>query len=186
MGDVPGEAEPIDDAELAQLRSEITGRMQQTQRILTDARKRADAADAKAKTARNRGEEETAAAATKTADAERARMHEALRELAELQSEIDKLSTVEAAPKAKQARRSAPQARRQGGGTSTRVPRQSVDELLDQLKNEAGSPGAGRSKSQKRPPRGAAKSTQKKSSGSSVDDELAALKRKMQNQKRRK
>lgn len=173
----------VDEGELAELRAAIKSRMEQVQRVLADARKRADDAEARATRARKRGEEDAAEQADKSADAERARMHQALREMAELQSELDTVKKAESAPRGERppVREAAP---RRGGGTSTRNPAPSVDDLLSQLKRDASSAGP-----TPPPPTSAkrdGKATRGADSRSSVDDELAALKRKMQNQKRRK
>jgi len=181
-----GAAEPIevDADELADLRADIKARMERVQRVLADARKRVDEAEGRATRARKKGDDGAAAEASKLADAERARMHGALRDMAELQNELDTVKKAQSAPRPERpsARATPP---RTGGGTSTRNPAPSVDDLLSQLKRDAGAGPA----AQESPPRSSkrgANSSQPRDSRSSVDDELAALKRKMQNQKRRK
>jgi hypothetical protein len=182
---------PVDQGEVSSLRADIEKRMAQTGAIVTDARKRAENADKLAAAKRKAGDSDGAAAASKTADAERKRMHTALAEMAELQTELDTLaSAASAAPPRGQSqgpRPAEPQVRpSRGSGTSTRKPRQSVDDMLEQLKREAGSGQGGRSRSRSNPKGSRPRGSQSQQSGSSVDDELAALKRKMQNQKRKK
>lgn len=198
-GDGPAGADPVARTELDELASELRQRMTQVERIALDAQGRAARADKLAAAKNKAGDESGASAATRTADAERTRMHEALRELAELQQELSTLASARAAAPdaAGSSGASAGSSRartrsRRGGGTGTRAPRQSVDDLLDQLKREAarggassGATGAG-SSAKTGGGRSKKSSTRGRAPGSSVDDELAALKRKMQNQKRRK
>ncbi len=185
--------EPVGVDEISDLRQEIRARMTQVQRVVADTQSQAGRLDAKATKAKARGDEEVANEARKAADAERARMHRSLAELAELTRELETLGKAEASARpARTASSTAgatstrPRPRSQrGGGTSTRAPRQNVDELLSELKRDAGAE-PGKSKPRSAAPRGAKKRKRRGEKGSSVDDELAALKRKMQNQKRRK
>lgn len=104
-------------------------------------------------------------------------MHAALAELAKLSSELEALGKAESAPRPRTSRpRDDSSSRRGGTGTSTRAPRsdkKGVDELLEEMKRHqpsggsTGSSSAGRKKRRATAPR------------SRVDDELAALKRKM-------
>jgi hypothetical protein len=117
----------------------------------------------KAKGAAARGADDEATQLERKADAERARMHSLLAELATLEAEmkeleraIEKLGDLPPPPRE---RPSAP---------PKSAPRVSIDDQLDQLKRGAGNVP---------PPKPS--SAPKKPAASTVDDELAALKKKM-------
>ena len=163
LEDLGGGSEPVDTssipdkAELERLRGEVARRVAEMTKSMAAARDAAtDLAD-KAKGAAARGAADEAAQLERKADAERARMHAMLAELATLEAEvkelertIDKIGDI---PPPKAAKPQPP-------------PRSSIDDQLEQMKRGAGPV----------PPR-AAPSPKPKSSA--LDDELAALKKKM-------
>jgi UDP-N-acetylglucosamine:LPS N-acetylglucosamine transferase len=174
------EVELPDDAEIAGLRAALSTRMKQVSRSVLEARESAESWEKKAERAKGEGDADAAAAARKQADAERARMHEHLKEMAELESEMRSLE------KAERAAREAPPrpGPTAGAGPTTRTrsrpkppPRASgpsVDELLDRLKNEARTGGGTSTRAA-----ASGKRASRPTPTTTVDDELAALKRKM-------
>jgi phage shock protein A len=100
--------------------------------------------------------------------------------MAQIEQEIKRLDAAEkSAPKTR--RRARPKKSgnaRRGSGTSTHSPKQSVDDLLEQMKRQSNG-AAPKSTTRK-------KKKRKKKRGAAVDDELAALKRKMAAKKGRK
>jgi UDP-N-acetylglucosamine:LPS N-acetylglucosamine transferase len=181
-----GPAPPAPDVgSIRRLQKEIRERKAQVTRTISDAQKQAGKWDSKRAQADKLGNADMAKKAERNADMERARMHSALKEMADLDAEEKSLA------RAAEAAASAPPPRAQptpdvedystpspsrGGGTSVHS-RPSIDEELERMRREAG----GSSSSKKKPRK---KSTKKKTSssrrkGNAVDDELAALKRKM-------
>lgn len=174
-----------DAAELSRLRAEVEQRKAEMTKSMMAARDAATSLSEQAKAARDRGAADEASQLDRKADAERARMHSLLAELATLESELAELERVrktvsDAPPRAR------PSAR-PGGSSSTddlgdlgdlgaAAPPPSIDDALDALKRRAGGappPGT-------RPRPGGKPGTSGKKPASTVDDELAALKRKMQ------
>jgi hypothetical protein len=187
---VADEALP-DKAELERLRSEVARRMAEMTRSMTASRDAAtDAAD-KAKGAEARGAADEAAQYERKADAERARMHAMLAELASLESELKELERSIEKIKDIPPPRAAPAGSRSSSSDYAPPPpssgrRVSIDDQLEALKRATGGakPGApGPQKpsapnpSSSPPP----SSGTKHRKGDNVDDELAALKKKMQN-----
>ena len=178
-----------DAAELARLRAEVKQRVVEMTRSMAAARTAATDLSEKAKAAT--GDEATQL--EKRADTERARMHSLLAELATLETELRELERVskavaDAPPKAKATGRgsSSPWSEEDiEAATSSEAP-PSIDDVLEAMKRRAGAPGMGAA------PRPASKpSASPSSSGggsgptrrpSTVEDELAALKRKMNGQ----
>ncbi len=156
-----------DAAELARLRAEVEARKVELTRSMMASRDAATKYDA--------------AGESSKADAERARMHALLAELATLETELAELErvrkTVSSAPRVPKMDR---EAVREAVRDAAPPPRtQSVDDMLADLKRKAGGPvpprAQGAPSSSSAPSSGAAKAAPK----SGVDDELAALKRKM-------
>jgi hypothetical protein len=182
LGGTSGPA-PIDDvelpdaAELARLHKEVERRKADMTKSMMAARDAATTLNAEASSARISGNDEQATQLDKKADAERARMHALLAELAQLETELAELDrvrkTVQDAPPRPRttAASSAP------GGSffdgARRAP--SIDDALSDLKKKAATPGAAP------PPKPSSSSAAKKPPVSTVDDDLAALKKKMQN-----
>ncbi len=167
LGGSPPPAQSIPDAaELARLRSEVKTRLAAAGQAMTRARQAADAADREAASERGHGREEAAQAAQRRADEARTRMHAALREMAELEGEMQRLETaarrVAAAPRGAAARRPPP---------PSAPPKASIDDMLADLKRRQGEA-----------PRASAKPPKPENT---VDDELEALKRKMAQKKKR-
>ena len=157
---------PPDRAELERLRRDIEARMARVQRTIGDAQQSAARWQKKSEEAAKSGSAQAAREAERNADLERARMHSALAELAELNAEKDALdkaaaqaaSTPPPAPPPRPAAAPPPRPARGAG---------SVDDLLRDLKRQGGNTGPAKP-------------------STTVDDELEALKRKMSTKKRGK
>jgi UDP-N-acetylglucosamine:LPS N-acetylglucosamine transferase len=165
-------APPPNPGEISALRAEVRSRLAQASKTVDQARAAADRCHERLQAARSRGDDPAAQEAERQADAERARMHAALAEMAQLQTELDRLEKAAAAmpprPPRSAATSSAAGASAAGSSSKTRPPasppRQNLDDALDQMKRQQGkSP----SDSQR-----------------TIDDELAALKRKMEQKKK--
>lgn len=188
-GPAPADEVPLPDAaELARLRQEVERRKGELTKSMMAARDAATTLNAEAAAARSGGKTDEAAQLDKQADAERARMHALLAELAQLETELAELErvrkTVQDAP-----RRPPPRASSTTSASSTYEaappPRQpSIDDALSDLKKRAGTTGTAKP-SGSRPGSKAASGSARKPAGT-VDDELAALKRKMQNAPKKK
>jgi hypothetical protein len=169
LGGAPPDPAAIPDAaELGRLRAEVQRRVVELTRSMTIARDAAAklAGEAKAMRAQGgSGSEDEAALLDRRADAERARMHALLAELATLDSELKELERASKA--AAGAARSAPSA---ATGASRPTPGATLDDALHDLKRRAASaPG----------PAPSARPSPKPPVTETLDDELAALKRKM-------
>jgi hypothetical protein len=169
-----------DRAELERLRGEVARRIADLTKQMGAARDAATSDSEKAKAARNRGATDEASALDRKADAERARMHALLSELASLEGELKDL---EASLKAigdiptTSTTSSSPPPRGEAPPRPSAPPRSSIDDELARLKRQGG--GASGPSS---PPRSASSGAPpRKPAGGNVDDELAALKKKMQN-----
>ena len=184
LGGGPVETDiPIPDAaELARLRAEVQQRKAEMTRSMMAARDAATQLGNEAKAAIARGATDEAAQLDRRADAERAKMHALLAELATLEAELAELERV---------RKTAADLPRSSGATSSASsgappprekapPRPSVDDALNDLKRKAGT-----SSTTSAPPKSTT-SRAPKQAATTVDDELAALKKKMQNQPRKK
>jgi hypothetical protein len=182
-GDIP------DAAELARLRAEVKARRGQLEQSMMAARKAADDATAAAKTARDAGDGTAAADAERRADGERARMHTLLAEMGGLDRELADLDA--AATAARQARpraqAAASAAASAAAAASAPPPSRSVDDMLADLKKKGGAAPAAAprpSGSRTSPPAASTGSGSRAGRGADVDDELAALKRKMTENKK--
>jgi hypothetical protein len=149
-----------DKAELERLRAEVARRVAEMSKSMTAARDAATDLANKAKGAAARGAADEAAQLDRRADAERARMHSMLAELAQLESELKELERAIAQVGDLPPRSEAPQS----------PPRSSVDDELANMKRGAPPPRAQKSGPTKAP----------RQEPKTVDDELAALKKKMQ------
>ncbi len=177
LGGAPSEPAPVADAaELARLRAEVQRRVVEMTKSMTTARDLAAKLAGDAKAARARDPSDAggeAAQLERRADAERAKMHATLAELATLDAELKELE---------RASKAAAEAARTTASATAGIPRPSpgpapsLDDALDELKRRAvSSPGprpSSSSSSSSRP-------THKKPAPTTVDDELAALKQKM-------
>jgi hypothetical protein len=169
-GAPPQAAEMPDPAELARLRGEVQRRVGEMTRAMATARDLAARLAADAVAARTRDASDTsgeAAQLDRRADAERAKMHAMLAELATLDGE---LRTLEQASKAAAAAARTPAATNASSPrpATGATPGASLDDALDALKRRAGgAPPPSEPKPRPRPP------------AATVEDELAALKRKM-------
>ena len=171
--DLGAEADAPSAGELARLKAEVNARMGQIHKTVNEAQLAADRWSARARQARKKGEQDLARKADRQGDRERARMHAALAEMSQMQSEIARLEEAAAraaqAPPRRPSAEPAPGSAGVGGGGSvadelSRMKRNSRKDLEGELKNMK-------------------KKRAKKNAN--LDDELAALKRKMQNKKKR-
>lgn len=172
-----------DKVELERLRSEVARRVAEMSRSMAAARDAAtDLAD-KAKGATARGAADEAAQLDRKADAERARMHSMLAELANLESElkeleraIEKVKDMPSPPRASASTSSSPSSDRVNPG-----PRISIEDQLAALKKNTGGGGTPppRASSSGPAPKPTHSSPPLKRTQANVDDDLAALKQKM-------
>lgn len=169
----PVEAPAPDAQEVATLQARMQQRKQQLAQASAAAQRAAAAAEAEASAARGRNDATAAQMAQKNADVERAKMHGLLGEMAALDRELAELAaTAEVAATAARASQAAPR------GAS--VPAD-LDEQLRAMKASAAkvTPGPAPRASHAAAPSGGARDSSRKVEAT-VDDELAALKRKMQ------
>jgi hypothetical protein len=171
IGSTPAGRVP-DRAQLERLRSEVAQRSADMTKTMVAARAAAAELAEKAKAALARGELESAAQLDRLADAERARMHATLAELATLESELRALENAQAAVPPgsphEGTRAGTKPASTASAGSRRSDSSPSIDDPLERLKranSTAGKPSAPRSAS--RP------------AVDDLDHELAALKRKM-------
>jgi len=179
-----------DKAQLERLRAEVSQRVAELTKSMVTARDAATELADKAKGATARGATDEATQLERKADAERSRMHALLAELATLESELKELERaikqVGDLPKPPPAASAGagPRGRSDSRPPPSRKPA-SIDDELEKLKRNAGSPAGTAPKSGGKPPGPTgspppSSPPPKKPSGG-VDDELAALKKKMQN-----
>lgn len=157
-----------DPGELSQLRAEVSTRLGQVSKTVFEARTGAEQWDRRADAARQAGNETLLAEAQRAGDRERTRMHEALAEMAGLHAELERLEkAAAAAPPPRQ--RPAGASRPSSAGPGSQAPPPSgarsassrpLDDMLADMKQKADRQKA------------------------TIDDELEALKRKMQNKKK--
>ncbi len=176
-----------DPGEIARLKAEVSARLGQVSKAVFEASNAAENWQKRQQKAAAKGNAKLARDAERNADAERARMHQALAEMAQLESELKGLER--AATVAAQAgpRRAAPSSSgvKEDGGASAQTRaaapnKPSVDELLAKMKaGQRGGTSTSAPPSEKR--RGKRKRAPETAS---VDDELAALKRKMASKKK--
>lgn len=183
----PDDVPELDPAELARLRAEVQQRKTEMTKSMMASR---DAATKLSEQARALGTTDEAAQLERRADAERAKMHSLLGELATLETEIAELERV--AKHFADAPRPPPRAARPSASTSSsdddssepaprRAPAPSIDDALNDLKRRAGTPGAstGGAPKQAAPKSSGTTGKTKSGGGGNVEDELAALKKKM-------
>ena len=176
--DVPVEDVP-DVGELAKLRAEVSTRVQQVSKTVFEAREAAERWEKRADAAGRAGDTNLRQQASRNADAERARMHGALAEMAQLEAELKRLEQATASiPASARVSRPASPPR----AAASKSPSKSIDDMLHDMKQQA-RPNAEKSKSQAKRSR---KTKRGKSAKGSIDDELAALKRKMATKKKRR
>ena len=168
------EVEVPDAAAFARIRAELKVRLGNLEKAVFEAREMAQEWEKTSAKALEQGDSARGKSAARNADLERARMHSALAEMAALQGEITQLEQAEAAmprsmpDNARHRPRSAPKRRH-------KPPRQSVDDMLEDLKRrEASGATIPRKKSKKR----------RRQKPTQVEDELAALKKKMESKKK--
>jgi hypothetical protein len=163
-----------DKAELERLRGEVARRVTELTKSMTGARDAATELADKAKGAAARGASDEATLLERRADAERARMHSLLAELAQLEAELKELER--AIAQVGDLPRGAPAGGDSSGGRTSAPPRATIDDELEKLKRAGGgTPRASAPKSSSGKTSRAADPEPK-----TVDDELAALKKKMQ------
>jgi hypothetical protein len=173
-----------DKAELERLRNEVAQRVNEMTKSMAGARDAATRLAEEAKAAAARGAVEEASQLERKADAERARMHALLAELATLESEIKELER--AIKQVGDLPKPPPASARPERGDAPPPPRgkpASIDDELAKLKKNAGAPTTGGSpppKSAPKPSGGSSPNPGPSKKPGNVDDELAALKKKMQ------
>ncbi len=202
LEDLGGDSTPfVDDsqlpdaAELARLRAEVEQRKAEMTRSMMAARDAATAFSEQAKAAKAKDDPAVAEEASqldRKADAERARMHALLGELATLETELAELErvrkTLHDLPKSPP-RSSTSSAASTGspGPAPRRPPAPSIDDALAAMKRNAGATAgshAGSSGTSAPKPGGTSPRASKPTT--TVEDELAALKRKMQSAPKKK
>ncbi|MCW5804011.1 MAG: hypothetical protein KIT31_16675, partial [Deltaproteobacteria bacterium] len=183
------EAPLPDEAELGRLRVEVEQRKAEMTKSMSAARAAAQRLADEAKAARDKGNTDEAAQLDRRSDAERARMHALLAELATLDTELAELERVRKAV-ADAPRTRPPPPRRpptspglddlgtDGWSAPAAAPRSSIDDALSALKRKAATstPGAAHSTP---PPSSSSSGSPRAAKTGTVEDELAALKRKM-------
>jgi len=137
-------------SDVVSMRAELSTRIDRTKKRIWEARKAAENWDKKWQEADATDRDDLAQQARRAADAERARMHGALQDLARLEQEGKRLEQLAVEAASRGAARSRSQTRKSTARASA-----PADDLLEQMKSK----------------------TRRKSK--SIDDELAALKRKM-------
>ncbi len=172
----PPPAQGIPDlSDFARLRAELDTRMKQVSRTMFASREAAEKWDQRRLKADEKGDPELSRQASERAEVERERMHAALRDMGEIQSELKQLEQAEM--NAKVAAASAPKV--DPSWKPEPPPRKgpSIEDELRRIKKGGGtSTATGKAPSSKRKKR-------KKKSG--VDAELEALKRRMAEEKKR-
>ncbi len=185
-----------DKAELERVRAEVAKRVADMTKQMAAARDAANAASEQAKAARGRGAADEAARLDKKADAERARMHSMLSELATLETELKdlegaskSLGDIPRASSAGATSSSSSYGSSSSGSSGARAeapPRvSSIDDELARLKRQGGAAPRPSGSSSSRPSASSSSGT-KRPAEKTVDDELAALKKKMQNAPKKK
>jgi hypothetical protein len=189
---VPDVSDLPDKAELERLRGEVSRRVAELTKSMTAARAASTDLAEKAKAAAAAGRMDEAAQLDKRADSERARMHALLGELATLEAELKDLERT--IKQVGDIPRAAPSSAGSGGASSASggvedFPRaarpSSLDDELERLKRNAGGAAPGPAPKTGRPASGPIPKSAPRSGPSrvdkTVDDELEALKKKMQN-----
>ena len=188
LEDLGGGSDPVsaatgvpDRAELERLRAEVARRVAELTKSMVAARDAATELASKATGAKARGAMDEAAQLERRADAERARMHALLAELATLEAELKELERSIAQIK------DIPHVATDAPPRPPPRPVSSIDDELERLKRGGGgtaSPPRSSSSSGASGASGSKSGPNKSSRGSggdkTVDDELAALKKKMQ------
>ncbi len=184
-GEAPGPAPDLDAAEIARLRAEVQQRKAEMTKSMMASRDAATKLSDQAKGATARGAIDEAAQLDRRADGERAKMHALLGELASLETELAELERVarhvESAPRPPP-RSERSSARSEAGSEPPpprRAPAPSIDDALDDLKRRVGSPGGVSAGPPKQAAPKSSGTTGKTRASASVDDDLAALKKKM-------
>ncbi|MFN0250315.1 MAG: hypothetical protein ACKV2T_25780 [Kofleriaceae bacterium] len=189
LGGAPAEPAPsVDRAEIGRLRDEVKARKADLTKAMMASRDAAAKLSDQAKGATARGASDEASQLERKADGERARMHSLLAELATIETELTELervyATIQDIPSSATSGRSQSRASSSSMGSDDMDgdpgpsrPEPSIDDALNEMKKRAGKPGA--------PPAGAPKQSAPRSGPQAakkpagVDDELAALKKKM-------
>ena len=157
------------DVDVDRLRALLSQKRARLKRVLAESTEEANVWDGKAKSARDRGDASIAEQSRRKADLERSRMHKALADLAALENESADLDRAEESMKKHRQRKAKASAAKEQRNTSSARSSSSVDDMLRDLKSNAGTQNTSRSTSQNR-------QREKKS----LDDELEALKRRAQ------
>jgi hypothetical protein len=190
LEDLSGAAAPQDVpdvpdiGEIAQLRAQVQARMGEVGKTVTEAQRAADSWHQRHEVAAKRGDDDEARQAERNADGERARMHAALAEMAQLQGELSRLdraaevaATAPRPPPGARASSASSSAASASASSSAGAGRPSVDDLLEQMKRQGGGT------SRRSPRKGENPKSPPTPQTRTIDDELAALKRKMKRKK---
>lgn len=168
-----------DEGEITRLRAEVSTRMKQVSKTVFESRETAEQWEKREELAKKKGDDDLARQARRKAETERHRMHAALKEMSALEKELADLE--QAARDAAAAPRphvdDTPPPRRTRSTSRPRPSRSSIDDMLADMKRQTGQGSGGGGTSTANP--GKKKRRSKKRSAETVDDELAALKRKM-------
>ena len=182
LGGAPMDSAPsVDRAEIGRLRDEVRARKAELTTSMMASRDAAAKLADQAKGATARGATDEATQLERKADSERARMHSLLAELATLETELAELEreypTIQDIPAAAGPRPRPSSTRSDDMDFDPSPPRRapSIDDALNEMKKRAGKPGTASSA----PKQSAPRSGQGARRPAGVDDELAALKRKM-------
>ncbi|CAN5876185.1 hypothetical protein BH11MYX3_BH11MYX3_25570 [soil metagenome] len=185
-GAAPEPVPDLDVAEIARLRAEVQQRKTEMTSSMMASRDAATRLSDQAKGATARGAADEAAQLERRADGEREKMHALLAELATLETELAELERV--AKHVESIPRPPPRAERPSASSvpdsdpppPRRPPAPSLDDALNDLKRRAATPGgAAAGAPRQAAPKSSGTTGKTKAHGANVDDELAALKKKM-------
>jgi hypothetical protein len=129
-GGVGAAAKDIDPRELSELKVKLGLRREQLERTIADAARSIEKWQARAEDARKTGGNDLARTAERNADMERARMHQALAELGEVDDELKALDAAAKAPPAPKP----PPREKAAPKTHAHAPKRPVDDLLNDMK----------------------------------------------------
>ena len=192
MGDLFSEVEEQapDSGEIAALRAEVRTRLQQASKTVAEAREAAARWQKRVEATREKGDKALTRKAERAYEAENARMHAALAEMAQLQSELDRLEKADQKARSSRSGSSRSSGRSSGGRSSGRSSSGSSKRTSGKKKSSSRSgraSGSSRSSSSGKSLDDMLQEMRnsKAQEQATIDDELAELKRKMRNKKKR-
>lgn len=186
-----------DDEDVTALRAEVSQRLRQTTKTVNESRESASRWTKRAEALRAKNDLEGARKAERARDADNARMHAALAEMAQLQAELERLEKSSAKAQARAGATDRSSSRSSRSADSSRRP-PSRRSSRSSSSNRPGSTGSGWSRGSASSSAGGSSRYSGKSlddmvddmrdknarQHATIDDELAALKRKMRNKKK--